>query len=306
MKRVALSLTLIIAITATLKASILLSDSFNYPDGAIVGALGSLWISHSGNTGTALVTNQELEVVSSTLRTEDINAPLSSAPYDTTNNPAVTALYAGFNVRMIGLPSGGGSYFTHFKDATSGGFRCRVFALTNGTSAGGHFRLGIGSTNNASDSAGFATWPADLLTNTTYQVVTRINLRTGRSTLWIDPRAESDLSITDTADPGTVSAITTYAFRQATGVGVSRNDDLRVGTSFGDVAATAPALRVVPTGLDSVQVSWPAAAPGYVLQSTAAISGGWDNYPDQGIPINDRIVVNVANISGSAFFRLSK
>jgi hypothetical protein len=306
MKNAALILILIAAITLTVKANILLRDSFNYPDGSIVGAPGSFWHSHSGNAGTALVTNQELEVVSSTLRTEDVNAPLSGAPYDTTNNPTVTALYAGFNVRMIALPSGGGAYFAHFKDVTASGFRCRVFALTNGTSVRGNFRLGIGSTNNASDSTGFVAWPADLVTNRTYKVVTRLNLLTGQSTLWIDPTAESDPSITDTAHPGTVTAITTYAFRQNGGVGAGRNDDLKVGTSFNDVTATAPALRILATGLNSVQISWPTSAAGYVLQSTAAIPGNWGNYSDQGTTVDDRIIVNIPPMSGAAFFRLSK
>jgi hypothetical protein len=62
----------------------------------------------------------------------------------------------------------------------------------------------------------------------------------------------------------------------------------------------------MPSGGNGVQISWPASAVGYVLQSTAALPGEWETYADPGIPMNDRIVVKIDPISGAAFFRLSK
>jgi hypothetical protein len=232
-------------------AAIVLSDSFNYPDGAIVGAAGSPWTGHSGS-GSLLVTNSMIRVVNNSASFgEDVNAPLSGAPYDTTNNPSVTFLYSSFTMNQSVLPGVAGTYFAHFKDAGAGtAFRCRLYVLTSGTNIGGTFRLGIASTNSASTTAGFTALATDLNTNTNYKVVTRLNIATGNSTLWLNPTAESDPSVSSTADPGAGIAvpIAAYAFRQANNSGgVTLVDDLKVGTSFNDVAGanTSPTISTI-------------------------------------------------------------
>jgi hypothetical protein len=207
-----------------------LSDSFNYPDGPIVGAPGSPWQPNTGTANTMLATNSSLEV--STSRTEDIAAPLSRVLSNTTD----VAAYASFTVRFLTLPTTNGAYFAHFTAAGSlGNHRGRVWAsLTNATPPG-KFRLGIGNTTGSSPSS--ALWTSDLDTNVFYKVVTRIDLITGACTLWIDPTNESDPSVTDSTASG-VQDISHFGFRQATGEGVSRIDDLRVGSTFNDVAGT--------------------------------------------------------------------
>lgn len=211
-----------------------LGDSFTfYPNGPIVGALGSPWINNSGTAGSMLASNASLEV--STSRTEDIAAPLSRLLTNTTD----TAAYASFDIRFLTLPTTNGAYFAHFTAFGSlGNHRGRIWAsLTNATPPG-KFRLGIGNTTGSSPSSGL--WGSDLDTNVTYKVVTRINLTTGLCTLWINPTDESDPSVTDVTPLGS-QGISHFGFRQATGEGVSRINNLRVGSTFADVAgANAP------------------------------------------------------------------
>src|SRR5204863_7923176 len=90
--------------TASLtRAEVILSDSFDYPDGALVTVSGGTWMHHSptGSTG-------EVQVVSgraflSQTNAEDVNAQLAGQPYFPTNS---TVLYASFTVNFRSLPTG--------------------------------------------------------------------------------------------------------------------------------------------------------------------------------------------------------
>ncbi|MEO6035388.1 MAG: hypothetical protein ABIQ35_09045, partial [Verrucomicrobiota bacterium] len=71
--------------------SIVLTESFPYNDGPIVGVPGSPWATHSGTSHDALVASGKLQIASA--RTEDIDAPLTNQPY----SPASGAvLYSSF------------------------------------------------------------------------------------------------------------------------------------------------------------------------------------------------------------------
>ena len=215
-----------------------LSDSFSYANGPIVGAFGSPWINNSGTT-PMLATNSSLEVSFS--RAEDIAAPLSRI---ISTNAFDTAAYASFSVRFLALPSTGGTYFAHFTAATIGSaYRARIWAtITN--AALGKFRFSIA--NNSLGSANSALWPSDLDTNVTYKVVTRYDLVSGLSKLWINPTVETDPSVTGT-DAVVSADIVYFGFRQSSGEGVSRVDDLRVGTTFNDVAGpnAPPTISII-------------------------------------------------------------
>jgi hypothetical protein len=210
---------------------IILADQFSYPNGPLVMAPGSLWQAHG--TGTPVqVTNEQIRV--SLSADEDVSAFLAGRPYHPTNQPSVTSLYASFKATFTTLPSGQGSFFAHFQDDNDANFRGRIYALTNGVTTVGKFRLAVASTNAASTSAGLGLWPSDLSTGVTYVVVTRIDVATGASQLWINPSAEGDTSVSTTAHPGAPIRLSMYAFRQTGGIGNSLIDDLRVGTSFAD------------------------------------------------------------------------
>lgn len=282
---------------ASLSAEIILSDTFSYPDGLIVGANGSPWLQHEGMAGQTDVSNGQLLLTSA--ESEDVSALLFGEPYDTTNNPAVTALYSSFKVQFTALPSRIGSYFAHFRD-TSVGYRCRLYALTNGVAEAGKFRLGIASTNAFSITPGFSSWTSDLSTGVTYTVVTRFSLADGASTLWINPLSEGDPSISSI---GTNAPISSYAFRQVVGIGTILIDDLLVGTSFDSVLPMGLTITADPNGLE---ISWPA-APGYRLEAATNLSANiWSTPADTPATVGDRRIMRYHNTTGARFFRLVK
>jgi hypothetical protein len=230
MKTRSLLLLVAVAVAALgVRADTLRVDSFTYADGAIVGASGSPWANHSGTAGQADVLAGALRLTEA--ESEDINAALTGAPY-TVGGGAL--LYSSFTVNFSALPSGAGNYFAHFRDAGTG-FRGRVFASTL-NAASGSFRLGIGNSSGATASSG--QFVLDLSLNTAYTVVTRYDVGTGLSTIWLNPAAETDTSVTASDAPGAID-ISTYAFRQSlasgNGMGTLQVDNLRVASTFLEV-----------------------------------------------------------------------
>jgi endonuclease/exonuclease/phosphatase family metal-dependent hydrolase len=188
---------------------------------------GGGWAHHSGSAGEVMVSSGR--VFLSEANTEDVNASLAGQPYPASGTTNV--FYASFTVKFTSLPNSGGTYFAHFKNSSST-FRARIWALTGGA-APDQFRLGISSTNS---SAASATSTMDLRLNTDYIVVTRLvnSNAVTVSTLWINPTAESDSSISVTENASAFTVVS-YALRESTGEGALNIDNLRVGTSFADV-----------------------------------------------------------------------
>jgi hypothetical protein len=235
MKKTILTLAAMFSLAITSQAVIVLSDTFSYSGANLVGASGSPWANHSGTTPITLV-NGKARVTSG--NSEDANAPLTGAPYDTTNNPAVGNLYAAMSITLSNLPGADGTYLAHFKDNGTFNFRGRLFVLTSGA-ATGKYRFGIASTNSASTTVGFTPYPQDLDLTTNYTVVVRYNITNGESTLWINPDNEQSFSVTNAPpNPDITVPITTYALRQASGCGTAYIDNLKVGTEFNNVAGT--------------------------------------------------------------------
>lgn len=223
---------MVFAITA--EAVVLFSDSFDYPDGPLVTMSSNVWMHHSGSvTGEVMVASGR--ALLSEANTEDVHALLTGQPYPATG--AANVFYAGFKVRFTTLPSESGTYFAHFKDSGNG-FRARIWALTGG-SAPGRFRLGISST---SGSVINVTNSMDLRLNTDYIVVTRLVNSNSVSTLWINPTAETDASIS-TSEGVSAFTVVGYAFRENTGEGVLSVDNLKIGTTFADVIGNGPATE---------------------------------------------------------------
>ena len=209
-------------------AALLLNDSFSYPDGPLVTVSGGVWVHHSGSVSgqVAVVSGR---VLLNEANAEDVNALLAGQPYPSSGTTNV--FYASFTVKFTSLPGGGGTYFAHFKNSSTT-FRARIWALTSGAALD-RFRLGISSTD---ASAVGATNTMDLHLNTDYTVVTRLvnSNSVTVSTLWINPTAESDSSISITESMSAFTVVS-YALRENTGEGALNLDNLRVGTSFADV-----------------------------------------------------------------------
>lgn len=273
------------------------ADSFDYPDGSVVTNSAFVWGTHSaatGQTGQTQVIQGQLSL--SSTQSEDINAFLLNGPYLPS---AGWILYSRFTVNFSARPSAAGDHFAHFRN-TGNSFGARVFASTTGAAAG---KLRLGIANNAGSPSAAIT--ADIETNVTYTVVTRLNVGTGQSTLWINPNFESDASVTatDTAFP---FEVWTYAFRQSGGIGSLVVDDLKIGTAFLDVITPRPSLTITHSGSD-IQITWPAAFTGYTLQYKDDLSAAtWTGYTGAVSSQGDNSVVRFSGVSGQRFFQLVK
>ncbi len=233
-KKAGLGLGVFMIFAVTAEAVLLFSDSFDYPDGALVTVSSNVWMHHSGSV-TGEVTVASGRILLNEANTEDVHALVAGQPYPVSG--ATNVFYASFNIRFSTRPAAGGAYFAHFKD-DGNGFRARVWALAGGA-APGKFRLGISST---SGSVINATNPMDLSLNTDYTVVTRLINSNSVSTLWINPATESDAGVSTSEEVSTFTVVS-YAFRENTGEGVCSVDNLKIGTSFTDVAGGGSAVQ---------------------------------------------------------------
>src|ERR1051325_2013971 len=239
-----------------LGAAVLLSESFDYTNGPLVTVSAGKWVTHSGTIG-------QLDVISGRAdlqvpETEDVNASLAGQPYPATTN---VVLYASFIANYTSLPSPGGQYFAHFKDTTTSNFRAKISGLTSGAGAGA-FRLAIA--NGASTPV--ATNSTDLNLSTDYRIFIRYVISNATTTLWVNPVSEGSPSVTAT-DAATARAVTSFALRQDTGIGVLELDDLRVGTSFAEVYAPPP---LMPPTITQQPASVAVVAGGTAVFSVAA------------------------------------
>jgi hypothetical protein len=279
----------------TVVPAIVFADAFNYADGSLLTNSGFLYTTFSGTTGDMQVVSGKLLLTES--RTEDAGAALTNGPYATSSG---VVLYAGLTVNFSTIPDS--TYFAFFKD-NSTTFRGKIFATTNGA-ASGSFRFAVMNTGSslASTNPIFA---QDIALNTNHRVILRYEVATGLSMLWVDPASESDPSITANDFQGPAS-ISSFAFRQANGLGALSVDDLLVGTSFANVLGSLPPrLRIARSGNDVI-IAWPASATGYSLQMRSDVSSGtWSPGPSSTVIENENVVTNTAP-TGTAFFRLVK
>jgi len=205
--------------------AIIFSDNFTYPDGSLTTVGAPTWTNHSGTVGQVNVTNNTVFLTEG--ESEDVNAVVSGGPYTS------GTLYAGLDINFSALPSLNGGYFFHFKDATTSGFRGRVFATQAGAGAGS-FRLGITNGSNA----GIVSIPTDINVNESHRLVLAYDTATAIATLYLDATTETGGVVA--TDVVTTLPITSVALRQSivsgSGMGMLNADNLLVGTTFADVA----------------------------------------------------------------------
>ena len=205
------------------RAEVVLDESFSYDDGPIVVQAADIWKNHSGiNEQTEVVDGQ---LVLTQANSEDSHAKLAGGPFKKSSGGT---MYASFDVEFTELPSGGGSYFAHFRD-DGFGYRARIIAQATGAE-GGAFRIGVTSKGKAST----AVVDNDLHLDTVYKVVIAMSLADASTTLWIDPEGDASGGVT-TTDNGSAVDVTGFAFRQAKNIGAMLVDNLIVGTSLSDV-----------------------------------------------------------------------
>src|SRR6266446_859873 len=241
MKNSLLTIVWLACVLASAQAGVILSDTFSYPDGSLVGAAISPWKTFIGTAGQVDVIAGRVHLTAA--ETEGVNAPLAGAPY------TFGALYASFTLNLKTLPTVGGNFFAAFKDNGTINSRARVFVLTGGA-APGKYRVGI-ATAAASAVAVIAT---DLTPGVDYQLVVRYNnssVAATTSTLWLNPCSENQtVNCVTASDTPPSASMTTFALRQAAGMGDLQLDNLLAGTVFSDVAgdAVAPVINC-PTNI---------------------------------------------------------
>jgi hypothetical protein len=219
----------------SLEAAVLLSEDFDYPNGALTNVSGGKWALHSGNGAGLFVKNGAAELDSSTdVLRDDVHAPLAGAPIKPDSG---ASLFASFDVKLVVLPKGAGGYFAHFKDSGTT-YRARVYATTSGAPAG-YYRLGI-----ANGGTAFVALQTNLALNTTYRVMVRYDVASAASALWVNRAAETDPAVLAT-DSATAAEMVSFALRQSLSSGAGAGkvilDNLVVTSSFS--APVAPVVR---------------------------------------------------------------
>jgi hypothetical protein len=224
----------------------LLSESFNYANGALETVSSGAWSIHSGTAalnidgGKAIINQGD-----ATSGLADLNRPFTGAvTYDPTTSSA--SIYYGLTVNFSTLPNAVGSYFAHLKSSTAANeFYGRLGANTEGA-ASGSFRLAISSEGWSAVTTTES--PTDLSLDTDYRVVVRYDMSSDRATMWVNPVSESSTSVASTDAPtyAAGSVIGQFALRQGTSgtpagfPGMLTVDDVLVGTTFAAVATPVP------------------------------------------------------------------
>jgi hypothetical protein len=267
--------------------SVLFLDSFSYADGSLLTNSGFLWGNRSGTFGQCQVTNGQLRLVGAT--GEDVDAPLVGAPFHTGSN---IVLYTSFKMTFLSLPKSTPDYFAHLSSGTT--FRGRIYATTSNAPTNSFHLLVANNTNTTELST-------DLTTNSTYTLVTRYNIDTASTTLWLNPTSEGSPGVTATDTPS-VTSISSYAFRQDGGVGATiLIDDFKVGLSFAAVTGTNfPSVNPIPLKFqrlgNNLILTWTDSAFG--LQSAPAATGTYTNLAGVASPYTNPITF------APKFFRL--
>lgn len=238
-------------ITCSLRADVIFNETFNYVDGAThlisTNTPGvTNWFRHSGSANDSLIRGQKLQVGMN--RQDDINRPFNSY----TNS--VTNLYASFTVNCTNLPTAI-NYFAHFH-VNSSTFHSRVWNAPG--SLPGTWKLGV--TTQTTTAGLIKYFPADLVTNTDYQVVLNWDPTQGINavgTIWVNPINSADAQAVagDTISPAPAASVA-FAFRQpgaANGANHFIISNLVVATTFDEAStnvwstnAVSPVILVQP------------------------------------------------------------
>src|SRR5439155_24541289 len=135
-------------------------EPFSYAEGSLLTNSAFLWANSSGTLGECQTTSGQLQVTAA--QSEDVSGDLVGGPHVHTNG---TSLYASFKLKALSLPKNTPDYFAHF---VGSGNRGRVYVGTPHASPGS-FRLFVSNANSTNTLVMLA---SDLLTNTSYTVVT--------------------------------------------------------------------------------------------------------------------------------------
>jgi hypothetical protein len=229
-------------------ATVLLSDSFTYPNGDL--SANPPWAVYSGTPPT------DIQVSAGRILVNENNAPDDHALFPV--QPVTSKTYACFDV-IVQNPGGAPKpvYFFELKDNGASNLVSRVYVLN----VSGGFTFGI-SHSTTSASVGLTPWGSTLTYGTKYNVVVNYDPVNRSSTLWVNPASESSTSVTDANSAIAALAVQGVGFRESTTAStlpsaqaalyagtvnyIASVDNLGVGTSFADACQqyqSTPAQR---------------------------------------------------------------
>ena len=215
LRTLALAVAVVAGSGAAARATVVINETFSYPDGNLVGH--GAWTAHSAAgsmpvqvTGGHAVLNQGAG------SREDVNDAFTALS-------AGGTMFAGFDFTNTGDTAN--VYFAHFL-VNSSVFHDRLWVTA--PSSGGNYGIGFG------DGASIASaWASDLTFGTTYRAVIELDFDTLSEHLWINPvdQTSTNLSVTGSGS----GAIVGFAMRQATGATSTQTvDNLIVATTFSE------------------------------------------------------------------------
>ena len=215
---------LVVFATNPALAEVLVSDDFP-TNGTLTGqtpAVGGIWTLQSG-------TANQIQVVNNRVQLTDANSEDSESGFGSTISTG--SLYFGMNLSLADPGSYTGTDFEYFAHFSGSAFTARIDIAAFSASG---YRPGVATTS----TGGKATWGFDLSYGTDYRMVVGYDFTTGLTSLWIDPTAITDTSVTSTS---AVTGITldTFNFRQSSA-------DPNQALSIGSLRVATDFAAVVP------------------------------------------------------------
>lgn len=224
---------------ANAQATLLFSDTFDYPDGSLTANSGGAWTTNSGTADQMQVIGSSAQITRS--QSEDVARSLGA-----TYSSGTLFYSALITMTEVPLLSQYGGYVMHLSD-TEGGIDTDFFArlYVNRVDTSDQFVFGVRNRSLLTSPSDYPTvfasdQPIDL--NTQVAVVVRLDLETKQSTLWVNPENSGSPSVTDTFEvsfSGLDQTLSRLSMRQASGIGTMLVDEVRVGTTFDDVLLVA-------------------------------------------------------------------
>ncbi len=247
-------------------AEVLVSDDFP-TNGTLTGttpAIGGEWTTISGTANQIQVVNNRVQLTDS--QSEDNESGFGTS--FTTGN-----LYFGFDLSVADPGSYTGTDFEYFAHFSGSGFTSRT-DIGEFTATG--YRPGTASGSSTAE----VLWGSELSYATDYRLVVGYDFTTGLTSMWVDPTAVTDPSVTSTTSV-TGRTLDAFNFRQSA---ATPNQDLsigqlRVATTFDEVLVgpppTIPSLTWYGDGLTAGgSGTWSTAGSNWSDNGGAA--GGWD------------------------------
>lgn len=194
----------------------LLNENFNYTQGASLVAANAAWGVTSAGAGLVTIDNGAAVLTGGSGR-EDLNHALTGAPYST------GTLWASFTVDLSGGTIGAtavNSYFLHFKDSTTSGFRGRVFVGSSTAADSDLFRIGI--ENDGNEASATVAYSGDLDRTAAHTVTVAYDVAAGTSKLWVDTATSNAPTAVDNS-AASFLAITSVGLRQGGTAGTTGN-----------------------------------------------------------------------------------